>query len=246
MTTAPVLALIGELEADLPSLLVNSVVDYAIFVLDPEGNVISWNPGAERIKGWRREEILGKHFSVFYTPDDIANGKPWRTLEQAVSAGRWADQGWRTRKDGSTFWADVVITALRDPDGVLVGFAKVTRDLSDGQKAADADRSLVALQERERIARELHHTVIRTLFGIGLSLQSAAVETTDDTLRARLEAAIDELDDAIRDVRAHIFSPEPSRPVPTPPKRRSSATAPRPRAHKPGRRLQRRGRTSRG
>src|SRR2546430_12769734 len=111
-------------------LLVESVKEYAIFVLDPAGRVASWNAGAEAIKGYAAEEILGQHFSVFYTPEDVARGTPQAHLDAAVRDGRVEDEGWRLRKDGQRFWADSVITALRDPAGTLIGFGKVTRDLT--------------------------------------------------------------------------------------------------------------------
>ena len=111
-------------------LLVDSIRDYAIFALDPDGVILSWNVGAERIKGYSAEEIVGRHFSTFYTAEDLAAGKPELELLVAEREGRVEDEGWRMRKDGSRFWASVVITALRDPGGKLVGFAKVTRDLT--------------------------------------------------------------------------------------------------------------------
>src|SRR2546427_13103281 len=110
-------------------LLVETVKDYAIFMLDPEGRVASWNAGAERIEGYHAEEILGRHFSCFYLPKDLEAGKPARQLEAAAAQGRAEDEGWRVRKVGSHFWANVVLTALRDEAGSLVGFAEVTRDL---------------------------------------------------------------------------------------------------------------------
>jgi PAS domain S-box-containing protein len=115
----------------LYQLLVESVRDYAIFVLDPDGHILSWNQGAERIKGYAPEEVLGHHFSIFYPPDAIEAGTPARGLETAAEVGQHEDEGWRVRKDGSRFWANVVITALRDEGGDLVGFAKVTRDLTE-------------------------------------------------------------------------------------------------------------------
>jgi PAS domain S-box-containing protein len=118
-------------------LLVESVQDYAIFMLDPEGHVITWNLGAERIKGYRPEEILGQHFSRFYPPDVAARGEPTAHLAVAVRDGRVEHEGLRVRKDGSQFWANVVITALRDEEGRLVGFTKVTRDLTERKEAAD-------------------------------------------------------------------------------------------------------------
>jgi PAS domain S-box-containing protein len=115
-------------------LLVEAVQDYAIFMLDPEGRVASWNPGAERIKGYRPSEILGQHFSRFYPADRIAAGWPRHELDVARKTGRFEDEGWRLRKDGSRFWANVVITAVHDDAGTLLGFAKVTRDLTEKQR----------------------------------------------------------------------------------------------------------------
>jgi len=115
-------------------LLVESVSDYAIFMLDTEGRVASWNAGAQRIKGYRPEEIIGQSFERFYPPDKVAEGWPREELRRAIANGRIEDEGWRVRKDGSRFWASVVITALRDPRGRLQGFAKVTRDLTERRK----------------------------------------------------------------------------------------------------------------
>jgi PAS domain S-box-containing protein len=109
-------------------LLVNGIKDYAIFMLDPSGNVATWNTGAERIKGYRADEIIHRHFSCFYPLADIESGKPAMELEQAAAHGRFEDEGWRVRKDGTQFWANVVISALRDESGKLRGFAKVSRD----------------------------------------------------------------------------------------------------------------------
>jgi PAS domain S-box-containing protein len=111
-------------------LLVESVRDYAIFMLDPSGHVLTWNAGAERFKGYRADEIIGQHFSRFYLPEALARGLPQHELEVASKVGAFEDEGWRVRKDGSLFWANVVITAMRDAQGELVGFAKVTRDLT--------------------------------------------------------------------------------------------------------------------
>lgn len=119
----------------LYALLVESVRDYAIFALDPKGHILTWNAGAERLKGYQPAEIIGKHFSVFYPPTDIARGKPEWELKRAISEGRVEDEGWRVRKDGTRFWANVVITALWDKTPALVGFAKVTRDLSERREA---------------------------------------------------------------------------------------------------------------
>ena len=115
-------------------LMVESVSDYAIVMLDPEGSVVSWNSGAQRIKGYRAEEIVGQHFSLFYPREEIDRGTPARDLEFVRAHGRLEDEGWRARKDGSTFWANVVVTAIRDQDGNLRGFAKLTRDLTERNK----------------------------------------------------------------------------------------------------------------
>jgi PAS domain S-box-containing protein len=121
-------------------LLVERVRDYAIFALDTTGHVLSWNEGAQRVKGYRADEIIGRHFSIFYPHGDIASNKPARELEIAIRDGRFEEEGWRIRKDGSRFWANVVITTLRDDAGVHVGFAKVTRDLTERRVAEETLR----------------------------------------------------------------------------------------------------------
>lgn len=133
-------------------LLVSAVRDYAIFMLGTDGRITSWNLGAELIKGYSADEIIGQHFSVFYPAEDRAAGKPERVLQIAAREGVYEAEGWRVRKDGSYFWANVVITALYEPQGVLRGFGKVTRDLTERKQTEDAQR---LLQEQEmRIARE--------------------------------------------------------------------------------------------
>ena len=125
-------------------LLVSTVSDYAIYLLDPAGRVASWNAGAERIKGYRAGEVLGRHFSLFYPPEDRAAGKPEQALARAAQDGRFEGEGWRVCKDGGRFWAEVVITALRDPEGVLKGFAKVTRDMTARHAERERDQLLAA------------------------------------------------------------------------------------------------------
>lgn len=126
--------------------LIGSIRDYAIFMLDRDGTVVSWNAGAEQIKRYRTEEIIGEHFSRFYTPEDRATGLPARALAQAAAQGRYEAEGQRVRADGSRFWASVVIDAIYDDDGEVVGFAKVTRDISERRAAEERLR-----QTRERL-----------------------------------------------------------------------------------------------
>jgi PAS domain S-box-containing protein len=130
--------------------LVDAVTDYAIFMLDASGHVATWNPGAKKNKGYEAHEILGQHFSVFYTPEDRASGKPDHVLETVRREGRFEDESWRIRKDGTRFWANVVITALRDKKEQVTGFAKVTRDLTAKRVAEENQRELA----REQLARE--------------------------------------------------------------------------------------------
>ena len=118
--------------------IVESVSDYAIYLLDRDGHVMTWNPGAERIKGYTADEILGQHFSRFFTQEDLDRGKPAELLRLAAERGRIEQEGWRVRKDGSRFWADVVLTAIRDTTGELTGYAKVTRDFTDRKRAEEA------------------------------------------------------------------------------------------------------------
>jgi len=129
-------------------LLVEGVSDYAIFMLDVNGRVASWNVGAQRIKGYAAEDIIGQHFSVFYPREVVESGWPEHELREAARTGRFVDTGWRVRKDGSTFWANVTITAMRDETGTLLGFAKLTRDLTERRRAEAME---VASQQREEI-----------------------------------------------------------------------------------------------
>jgi PAS domain S-box-containing protein len=132
-------------------LLLENVQDYAIFMLDPGGHVASWNAGAERLKGYTAAEIIGKHFSIFYPPEALARNWPAYELEQASKLSRFEDEGWRLRKDGTRFWANVVITALRDREGVLVGFSKITRDLTERR---NTEERLRQSEERFRLLLE--------------------------------------------------------------------------------------------
>jgi PAS domain S-box-containing protein len=137
--------------------LIEAVIDYAIFQLDPEGNVATWNPGAQHIKGYAPEEIIGKHFSAFYTEDDRNAGVPKLALAEAAEKGRFEAEGWRVRKDGAKFWASVIIDRIDDDDGKLIGFAKVTRDISERKQTQDRLREvqdqLAASQKLEAIGQ---------------------------------------------------------------------------------------------
>jgi PAS domain S-box-containing protein len=129
-------------------LLVDSIVDYGIFELDPGGHIVSWNSGAEKLKGYRRDEIIGKHFSIFYPAEALARGWPQEELCRAAELGRFEDEGWRLRKDGSRFWANVIITAVRGSHGQLTGFVKITRDLTERRLH---EEELRASEERFRL-----------------------------------------------------------------------------------------------
>ena len=180
-------------------LLVESVKDYAIFMLDATGQVVTWNAGAQRIKGYSAGEIIGKHFSVFYPIEDVIAGKCERELEIAAREGRFEDEGWRVRKDGTLMWANVVITALRSPDdGTLFGFAKVTRDLSERRKAEAAQRQLAAQQAAlaektriqeflERFIAILGHDLRNPLSAIDMNLTRLREKVTDPALARMLD-----------------------------------------------------------
>jgi PAS domain S-box-containing protein len=166
---------------ELFRLLVDGVKDYAIFMLDPRGIVSSWNTGAQKIKGYTASEIVGKHFSLFYTPEDLARNWPERELEIARKHGRLEDEGWRVRKDGTRFWANVIITALYDSERHLIGFAKVTRDLT-------ARRKMEAMQETERQMNEflamLGHELRNPLAAIVNALAIMRAGTAQDGAEA--------------------------------------------------------------
>lgn len=199
------------------TLLVQGVLDYGIFMLDPQGYVISWNAGAERIKGYTADEIVGRHFSTFYPPEDNAAGKPRWELETAVADGRLEDEGWRIRRDGSRFWANVVITALWDDRGVLRGFGKVTRDMSERRAAQQAlserrrlfDHLVQAQEmERRRIAWDVHDDSIQAMVAVGMRLQLLQERVPEENAAelARLDASVRE---AIRSLRNLTFRLHP-------------------------------------
>jgi len=166
-------------------LLVESVQDYAIFLLSADGHVRTWNLGAQRAKGYAADEIIGQHFSVFYTPEEREAGRPAVLLGQAASRGTVEDEGWRVRKDGTRFWADVVLTALRDPEGALYGFAKVTRDLTE-RRAAEQQEQTLLIEQRARTAAE-EALLARNRF---LSIASHELKTPIATLQLAAESIL--------------------------------------------------------
>ena len=175
--------------------LVSSVKDYAIFMLDPSGKIETWNAGAERTKGYLAEEIIGQHMSRFYTPEDLARGLPAKLLAQAIRDGRVESEGWRVRKDGTRFWADVVITALVDDAGRLIGFAKVTRDLTERLHAQEEQLRLAHAEEAVRLRDEFlsiaAHELRTPLSALQLQLQGLLErpEGIESRIRAKLERA---------------------------------------------------------
>jgi PAS domain S-box-containing protein len=205
------------------ALLVSSVADYAIYLLQPDGTIATWNLGAERLKGYRPDEIIGRHFSSFYGDDDRRAGIPATGLATALEHGRWQSEGWRIRKDGSRFWAEVVITALRGADGTHRGFAKVTRDLTDRKRGEDALRGVLdreretasRLRELDRLKTDFVAVVAHDLrgpVGVAKSLLEIASDEWDtmsgdeirdlvDRARNRLDSLggfVDDLFDAVR------------------------------------------------
>lgn len=200
------------------TLLVQGVLDYGIFMLDPQGYIISWNAGAERIKGYAAADILGQHFSVFYPPEDQSSGKPQWELETAVAEGRLEDEGWRVRQDGSRFWANVVITALWDENGVLQGFGKVTRDMSERRAAQHAlverrrlfDHLVQAQEaERRRIAWDVHDDSIQAMVAVGMRLELLADQVAEphSAELLRLDASVREAIGRLRSLTFRLHPP---------------------------------------
>ena len=194
----------ARVPADRLGLLIDAVQEYAIFMLDPNGIVVTWNPGATRIKGYSASEIIGKHFSIFYTDEEVDAGKPTRELAQAVADGRIHDEGWRVRKDGSRFWANVVITAVYDPSGQLEGFAKVTRDDTERKRVEEQARQMDIFGERQRIAHDLLDTMVRQVFEAVLAMESAIQFANDPKVREHIQDAVTILDNALKASRKAI------------------------------------------
>lgn len=176
---------------DLLALLIEQVVDYAIFVLDRDGRIASWNPGAQRIKGYTGEEIIGQPYAIFFTEDDRLRGKPGAILSDVRAHGRFQEEGWRIRKDGSRFWASVVVTALRDRHGELRGFAKITRDLTEPRQAEETARLAAAEQAARRQAELDEHEMRRSRDQLDLILRSITEGVTVQTHDRKLIFAND-------------------------------------------------------
>jgi PAS domain S-box-containing protein len=169
-------------------LLIEGVVDYAIYMVDPDGLITSWNVGAERIKGYKREEILGRHFSRFYTDEDVDAGKPWEELANARRYGRAQDEGWRVRKDGRRFWARVVVSALHDAEGRLRGFAKVTQDLTDRRHIQELEKAARHVNEFiATLAHELRNPLAPIRGAVDLMGKLAPNDPAQKALRETIE-----------------------------------------------------------
>jgi PAS domain S-box-containing protein len=190
-------------------LMAEAVHDYAIFMLDPEGYVSTWNTGAERIKGYKASEIIGRHFSCFYSDEEVRSGKPTRELEEAVKNGKFEEEGWRRRKDGSLFWANVVITPVRNEENRLIGFAKVTRDVTERMQKERALRELTLHllrmqdEERKRIGRDLHDTLGQCVSAMKISLDSlaASVQPKDPETGKQVSQCVQLAEECVREVR---------------------------------------------
>jgi hypothetical protein len=166
-------------------LLVENVTDYAIYVLDSSGRIMTWNVGVQRIKGYTAAEVIGHHFSMFFTPEDVRQGKPNRLLEMAAREGKYQEENWRVRKDGTRFWASILLTALYDASGELRGFGKVTRDLTE-RKLADEQRE--ALIERER--QLLHEREARAEMEAAVRLRDTFLTVLAHELRTPLTSLL--------------------------------------------------------
>ena len=174
-------------------ILVEGVTDYAIFMLDPAGNIVNWNAGAERIKGYKSGEIVGQHFSTFYTEQDRQRGLPEKALATAARTGKYESEGWRVRKDGSTFWANAIINAIADADGRLIGFAKITRDLTEKRAAEERMRQAQKMEAVGQLTGGIAHdfnNLLTVVSGNIDALQRRLPKNADDSLRRLTDAAL--------------------------------------------------------
>ncbi|HKQ26975.1 MAG TPA: PAS domain S-box protein, partial [Burkholderiales bacterium] len=193
-------------------LLIEGVTDYAVFMLDPDGVITSWNSGAQKIKGYSREEIIGKHFSLFYLPEDVEAARPWQELALARKEGRAEDEGWRLRKNGEKFWARVVVSAVYDRTGRLLGFAKVTQDLSQREHARELERTAQRVQEFiGMLAHELRNPLAPIRNAVELMRRLPPDDAAHSTLRetmdrqsAHLSRIVDDMLDIARITRGKL------------------------------------------
>jgi PAS domain S-box-containing protein len=188
-------------------LMVESLKDYAIFMLDAAGRVVSWNAGARRLHGYRAEEIIGQHFSRFYPPEDHAQGRPEHGLQRAEAEGRFEDEGWRVRKDGTAFWANVVINALHSRDGKPLGFAKITRDLTERRRAQEQALQAERLAAIGQMVAGLAHESRNALQQIQASVEMLTRRIPDgveNSLVAEIQKAHDRLHHLLEDVRGYV------------------------------------------
>lgn len=187
-------------------MLIDAVTDYAIYFLDPQGNITSWNPGAQRIKQYKSDEVLGKHFSMFYTPEDRERGMPQYVLQTAATKGHFEGEGWRVRKDGTRFWSSVAVTPVRDEEGTVIGFSKVTRDITDRKELIDrihqhAKELELRIAEREQTNAELEafsysvshdlRAPIRAITGFADAIEEEYGTGLDDTAHEYLKHILD-------------------------------------------------------
>ena len=197
--TPPNQVSIGVSTAESAALLIASITDYAIYVLDPGGHVVTWNPGAERIKGYTASEIGGRHFSLFYTDEDRDAGLPEQEL-LAAADGRYETEGWRVRKDGTRFWASVVITPVRNREGTFLGYAKVTRDLTERRRVEEerlaVQHAQAAMKIRDDFIADAKRELDLAATTIRMHLKSLAraLGPLDDTAAAAIKAKVTTLE----------------------------------------------------
>ena len=185
--------------------LIDGAIGYAIALLSPDGMITTWSRGAERLEGYSADDVVGSHFSISYLPEDVDAGKPEGLLRAAAQDGHVEDYSWCRRKDNTRFFASVAISALRNEDRTLCGFAKIARDLTDRLEARRHFERMHLLEQRERIARDLHDGAIQSVFAVGMNLHATLPLIAPGQARHRIERAVDALDMVTRDLRAYVL-----------------------------------------
>jgi PAS domain S-box-containing protein len=195
--------------------LLDAIHEYAIFIVSRQGLIESWTKGAERITGYPKRDIIGRHLSTLYGPEEAREGRPRHDLELAATADEFEREGWITRRDRSIFWADVIITAIRQGEGGARGFAVVVRDMSAWQRHEADARQLMLVEERLRIADEIRDTLIGELFRVGLELSAVAEAVVGARdAQVRVQGLVDDLDGIIIRLRDQVLRrPLPAGPV---------------------------------